>query len=98
MKAKVVISFRESGETPVYIVVAGVSLIKKGKRTGGAFHFLIPAVYDVRENGYRPNSSETILCMDDDKYYDSILQFVSKKYGVQYKQTKVLKIKDINLE
>lgn len=71
MKAEVVILYRleKVENTPVYIVVAGVSLIKKGKRTGGAFHFLIPAVYDVRENGYRPDSSETILCMDDDKYY-----------------------------
>lgn len=100
MRTRVVILYRfeKIDDTPVYIAVAGVSIIRKGKKTGGAFHFLLPAVYDHRENGYIPNTREKVLCMEDEEYYESISHFVDKRFKVSWKYIKVLKIKDINPE
>ena len=100
MKARVVILYRltKVEDTAVFVTVVGVSYVRKGKRTGGAFHFLLPAVYDVRSNDYIPDISQRILCTEDDKYYNSISQCIYRKFGVGFKHTKVLKIKDMKLE
>lgn len=83
-------------ETAVYITVAAVRCTKKGKRTGGAFNFLIPAVYDHRSNGYIPVPNEKVYNIEDDEYFNSIFDFVKKKFGCSYRQTKLLKVKDMN--
>lgn len=98
MRVSVVILYRfeKVEDTPIFVTVAAVRCRRKGKITGGVFNFLIPAKYDYRSNGYEPDLTEQVYNMEEDTYWESIFDFVSKRFGCTYSQTKLLKVKDIN--
>lgn len=95
MRVSVVILYRleKVDGTAVFVTVAAVRRIRKGKRSGRVHHFLLPAVFDFR-NGYSPDVSERVYNTDEDTYWDSIFDFVRHRYKCTFEQTKLLLVKE----
>lgn len=94
MKVVLLYEFREIEKTPVYILTAVARLRRNGKFISGVFHFLIPAVWDIRD-AYSPDLSEKIYSLEEEEYYLSVQDFLRQKYRVPFDRTKLLKIKEI---
>jgi hypothetical protein len=94
MKVALLYEFREIEKTPIYILTAVVRLRRNGKFISGVFHFLIPAVWDIRD-AYSPDLSEKIYSLEEEEYYVSVQDFLRQKYRVPFDRTKLLKIKEI---
>lgn len=94
MKVALLYEFREIEKTPIYILIAVVRLRRNGKFISGVFHFLIPAVWDIRD-AYSPDLSEKIYSLEEEEYYVSVQDFLQQKYRVSFDRTKLLKIKEI---
>lgn len=95
MKVALLYEFREIEKTPIYILTAVVRLRRNGKFISGVFHFLIPAVWDMRDNAYSPDLNEKIYSLEEEEYYVSVQDFLRQKYRVPFNRTKLLKIKEI---
>lgn len=79
MKVVLLYEFREIEKTPVYILTAVARLRRNGKFISGVFHFLIPAVWDMRDNAYSPDLNEKIYSLEEENTFEQDSIKTSKK-------------------
>lgn len=99
MKVQVVILYEllPFDDVKAYKLIVAARTRRRGKRVGGKYIFLLPAKYDTFSNDFQPDVSQEAYCVDDDRYYQSVEEFVCKTFGCSPKETELLKIKNKDL-